>query len=126
MNDLEQKVLNAIAHISAGKNIKNRSPAYALDNEIFLMLSGEDQDKIKDSINSLVGKGKVDWGETVNNKYFKNYNFARKKVLKKKAYFKLSISSIVRPVYSEISKMFSFFCNIFLAISMLFSFPPSL
>lgn len=71
MNDLEQKVLNAIAHISAGKNIKNRSPAYALDNEIFLMLSGEDHDKIKESINSLVGKGKVDWGETVNNKYFK-------------------------------------------------------
>lgn len=69
--NIDQIVFNAIAHISAGKNIKNRSPTYALDNEIFLMLSGEDPDKIKESINSLVRKGKVDWGETVNNKYFK-------------------------------------------------------
>lgn len=68
---MDQIVFNAIAHISAGKAKNNKSPSYALDVEVFLMLSEYDSDKIKDSINNLVKEGRIDWGVTLNNKYFK-------------------------------------------------------
>lgn len=69
--NIDQIVFNAIAHISAGKAKKNKSPSYALDVEVFQMLAKYDSDKIKDSINNLVKEGRIDWGTTINNRWFK-------------------------------------------------------
>lgn len=71
MTDLEQLTLNAVAHISASKALKKEEPTIALMKEVFEMMKGYDKEQVRGALRSLTRAGRIIYGNTINDIYFK-------------------------------------------------------
>lgn len=71
MTDLEQLTLNAVAHISASKALKKEEPTIALMKEVFEMMKGYDKEQVRGALRSLTRAGRITYGNTINDIYFK-------------------------------------------------------
>ena len=72
MTDLEQLTLNAVAHISASKALKKEEPTIALMKEVFEMMKGYDKEQVRGALRSLTRAGRITYGNTINDIYFKD------------------------------------------------------